>query len=345
MIGRRAHDAIHYLHTDGAPYPPEKSPLLEASRIGHSAAGEDFFVHRDGHFIPVSFRLNPLKQEDKLLGSLVSFRDISERLKSEERINQLAFFDPLTNLPNRRLLLDRLGQAMAASARQQLFGAVIFIDVDRFKVVNDTLGHEYGDVLLKEMANRLKSAFREEDTVSRFGGDEFVVILEELGSDKSQAAAHAKFVGDKVLETLGKPYRLHEHETNNSASVGIVIFRGHDVSLEEILKRSDLAMYDAKKVGRNSLRFFDPAMQQELETRTRLESDLRRALAEGQFKLYYQKRVDNQGMVRGAEALLRWNHPQRGEVAPLEFIPLSISRVWSIYRSFLYGLSKVNSIS
>lgn len=323
MIGRRAHDAIHYLRTDGTPYSAETSPLLEASRSGHSAAGEEYFVHRDGHFIPVSYRLNPLKQEGRLLGSLVSFRDISERVKSEERINQLAFFDPLTNLPNRRLLLDRLGQALAVSSRQQLFGAVLFIDLDHFKVINDTLGHECGDVMLKEVAKRLRSELREEDTVARLGGDEFVVILEELDSDGSRAAAQTKVVGDKILEKLSKPYLLNEKEWGCTASIGIVMFRGHDETLEDILKRSDLAMYDAKKAGRNSLRFFDPAMQFELEKRTRLESDLRRALAEEQFTLYYQKRVDSRGQVKGAEALLRWIQPERGIVPPMEFIPLS----------------------
>ena len=291
--------------------------------MGHSAAGEDYFIHRDGHHIPVSYRLNPLKQEGRLLGSLVSFRDISDRLKSEERINQLAFFDPLTDLPNRRLLLNRLEQALAVSARQQMFGAVLFIDLDNFKVINDTLGHECGDAVLKETAARLRRELREADTVARLGGDEFVVILEELDADRGSAAAQAKHVGDKILERLCSIQVLNGKEWACSVSIGVVMFHGHDEDIQTILKRSDLAMYDAKKAGRGTLRFFDPAMQLELENRTKLESDLRLAMAEDQFVLHYQKRVSSTGQVTGAEALLRWMHPERGVVPPAQFIRLA----------------------
>jgi diguanylate cyclase (GGDEF)-like protein/PAS domain S-box-containing protein len=323
MIGRRALDLIHHERPGGDSHAAEDCPLLEVSKMGVSASGEEYFIHRHGHFIPVSFRSNPLKHEGKLLGSLVSFRDISDRLKSEERIYQIAFFDSLAGLPNRRLLLDRLGQAMAVSARQQQYGAVLFVDIDHFKVINDTLGHESGDLMLQQVAQRMRSVLRQEDTVARLGGDEFVVMLEELDADRSRAAAQAKHVGDEILETLYAPLLIDDKECNCTASIGVVMFRGHDESLDEILKRSDLAMYDAKRVGRNMLRFFDPAMQLELEKRTVLEADLRRALVEGQFKLYFQKRVDSHGHTRGAEALLRWLRPDRGVVPPIEFIPLS----------------------
>ena len=323
MIGRKAEDIILHRCPDSTTHSPQDCSLSEVNARGVAAEGEEYLVHGDGHAVPVSFRANPLNHKGELLGSLVSFRDISDRLKSEEKIHQLAFFDPLTALPNRRLLLDRLGQAMAASVRPQIYGAVLFIDVDHFKVINDTLGHEAGDALLKEVARRLSAGLREEDTVARFGGDEFVVILEELDTDHSRAAVKAKHIGDKILSMLCRPYLLNEQAHDCSASIGVVMFRAHDQSLEEILKRSDLAMYDAKRMGRNVLRFFEPAMQIKLENRARLEADLRRALAENQFQLYYQKRVDQQGRAKGAEALLRWLRPGGGLVPPLDFIPLS----------------------
>jgi diguanylate cyclase (GGDEF)-like protein len=219
--------------------------------------------------------------------------------------------------------MDRLHQTMSVSARHRKYGAVIFVDLDQFKIINDRLGHESGDIVLREVARRLKSTLREADTVARLGGDEFVIVLEDLDEDKTRAASSAKVIGDKVLDTLRQPFNLRNDEYICTASIGIVTFLGHEENLDEIIKRSDFAMYDAKSAGRNALCFYDPAMQLEFNNRAKLETDLRRAITENQFRLYYQKRVNGQNAVTGAEALLRWNRQGQGIVYPQEFIPMS----------------------
>ena len=285
-----------------------------------SAQFETMHRAKDGGMWPVEVKTGYLADDNLLF---VFLRDLSERKRAEEEIINLGFYDPLTNLPNRRLLHDRLRHALAASARSGLYGAVLFIDLDHFKVINDTVGHETGDLLLQEVATRLRQLVREEDTIARLGGDEFVAILEELDSDAKCAMGRATTVAEKLLQAFAEPYFLDGDDYNCTASIGIVMFHGHEIASEDILKHSDLAMYGAKKSGRNMLRFFDPAMQHELERRTRLEADLRRSLHERQFELYCQKQVDHHGRVCGGEMLLRWNHPERGLVSPLEFIPLA----------------------
>jgi len=198
----------------------------------------------------------------------------------------------------------------------------LFIDLDHFKTINDTEGHEYGDLLLRAVAQRLGAVLRETDTISRPGGDEFVVILEDIGPDREQAAACAKFTSDRILQALAKRYYLQEREYTGTASIGVVLFRDREDTIDELLKRSDMAMYQAKKAGRGVARFFDPLMQAAFEKRIKLESDIRKAIDLGQFELYYQLRVAGGGRPLGAEALLRWTHPERGLVAPGEFIPL-----------------------
>lgn len=280
-------------------------------------------LHRakDGLLWPLEVKAVYLPEEE---GCVFAFlRDLTERKRAEEEIINLGFYDALTNLPNRRLLLDRLHHAMNTSARNHLYGAVLFIDLDHFKVINDTLGHKVGDLLLKQVAQRMCGLVREDDTVARQGGDEFVAILEGLDSNIARAMASVSLVGEKLLEAFNKPYLLEKEELVCTASVGVVLFRGNEVSIEELLKHSDMAMYGAKKTGRNTFRFFDPAMQYDLEKRSRLESDLRRCLAEGQLRAFCQKRVDHRGRLKGGEMLLRWQHPERGLVSPLEFIPLA----------------------
>jgi diguanylate cyclase (GGDEF)-like protein/PAS domain S-box-containing protein len=249
---------------------------------------------------------------------------ITGRKQAEAEIKNLAFYDSLTQLPNRRLLLDRLKQALASSARSGLEGALLFIDLDNFKTLNDTHGHDTGDLLLQQVAKRLESSVREGDTVSRLGGDEFVVMLEDLSKHDLEAAAQAETVGDKILAALNQPYQLIEHEHRSTPSIGVTLFSGHGQSQDELLKQADIAMYQAKNAGRNTMRFFDPQMQKTITARAVLESDLRRAVAEQeQFRLYYQVQVDSSGHAIGAEALLRWQHPVRGMVSPAEFIPLA----------------------
>lgn len=251
------------------------------------------------------------------------FSDISVRKEVEERIHLLAFHDPLTNLPNRGLLRDRLQQAMVASARSQRNGALLFLDLDNFKTLNDTRGHDIGDLLLIKVAQRiLQDCVRDSDTVARLGGDEFVVMLENLSQDPQQAMATAQDIGEKILTSISQPFNLHGIECHSSASIGISLFCGEGVSMYDLLKRTDTAMYQAKSAGHNTLRFFDPATQVQMEMRAALSDDLRQALLRQQLRLFYQIQVDERGII-GAEALLRWQHPEKGLISPMEFIPIA----------------------
>ncbi|WP_310449535.1 EAL domain-containing protein [Sulfuritalea sp.] len=250
-------------------------------------------------------------------------QDITERKAAEEEIRRLAFYDSLTHLPNRRLLHDRLQQALVSSTRSGRKVALLFIDLDNFKTLNDTLGHDVGDKLLKKVAKRLTACVREGDTVARLGGDEFVVVLEDLNEDLYEAAAHTKSVAEKILATLGQPYDLAGHHCGSTPSIGIALFADDQTTIDDLMKRADVAMYQAKDAGRNTLRFFDPEMQAVVGARLALEADLRQGLAQGQLLLHFQAQVDGSGRVTGAEALVRWQHPQRGMVSPAEFIPLA----------------------
>lgn len=251
--------------------------------------------------------------------------DITEHKKNLEKINQLAFYDPLTGLPNRRLLLDRLQQALAKHARGLQQGALLFIDLDNFKDLNDTLGHDMGDQLLQQVAGRLSSHVRAQDTLARLGGDEFVLMLEGLSLKPDQAGQQVEHVGNKIIKALATPYTLQDHSYISTASIGIALFPKEHSTVDEVLKRADMAMYQAKAAGRNALRFFDPAMQAEVSARASLESDLRQSLDQHDFVLHYQPQVDAHGQLVGAEALVRWQHPLRGLVPPGEFIPLAES--------------------
>ncbi len=249
--------------------------------------------------------------------------DITERKLAEEKIHQMAFHDSLTDLPNRQLLLDRMGQAMASSARSGHKGAVLFIDLDNFKSINDTLGHPIGNLLLQHVTGRLTACVRGGDTVARLGGDEFVVMLEDLGTQTNDVAEQTEGVGEKILGALRRPFQLDRHELHITTSIGATVFGGDGQDADELLKQADIAMYQAKKDGRNTLRFFDPQMQEAINARVSLESELRKALEHRHFQLYYQVQVDDSDFPVGAEALIRWIHPERGLVSPLQFIPIA----------------------
>nr|WP_231940641.1 EAL domain-containing protein [Acidovorax sp. RAC01] len=255
-------------------------------------------------------------------GRIVTLQDLSQRKAAEEEINSLAYYDPLTRLPNRRLLMDRLHQALAASARHQRSGALLLLDLDNFKTLNETRGHEQGDNLLLQVAERLRGCVHEDDTVSRQGGDEFVVVLEDLGDDPQQAADRTEEVGQRILKTLRQPYLLDGETHHSSLSMGAAIFSGTQETADELLKRADLALYQAKDAGRDTLRFYDSKVQATVSARAAMELDMRAGLAEGQFELYYQPQIDH-GRITGAEALLRWRNPQGGFISPTEFIPLA----------------------
>ena len=250
-------------------------------------------------------------------------QDIARRKEAEDKIQHLAYYDLLTNLPNRLLLLDRLQHTLAVSARHYNHGALLFIDLDHFKTLNDTKGHSVGDLLLIEVAKRLQTCVREGDTLARLGGDEFVVILQDLSEEPAQAAIQAETVAAKIISVINLPYYLDNYLHHSSTSVGICLFCKQAATVDELLKRADIAMYQAKNAGRNTLRFYDPTMQAALEVRTALENDLRLAIKENQFRLYYQMQIDHAGNVHGAEALIRWQHPQKGLIPPLHFIPLT----------------------
>lgn len=251
-----------------------------------------------------------------------SFSDITEDKEAEAEIHRLAYYDALTHLPNRRLLQDRLGQAVAAKARSGLTGALLFIDLDNFKALNDTRGHDVGDQLLVGVAQRLRAAVRAGDTVARQGGDEFVVLLQDLSDELDEAASLAKHLGEKLRDAFELPFDLNGYEYHCKVSIGVSLF-DKTTTVEEIFKHADLALYQAKNAGRNTLRFFDPAMQHALNQRSALEGELREAVKRQQLRLYYQPQVDGMRRVIGVEALLRWQHPERGLVPPVDFIPLA----------------------
>ena len=249
--------------------------------------------------------------------------EIMERKQAEAEIEHLAFYDSLTDLPNRRLLMDRMRQALLACTRTLRYGAIFFIDLDEFKNLNDTQGHYLGDLLLQQVAQRLTACVRQCDTVARLGGDEFIVMIQELSEDPTQAKAQTKKIGEKVLRALNERYLLAGHEYHSTGSIGIASFHEDHESVEDLLKRADLALYHAKAAGGNTVRFFDPEMQATLTARALLDADLRRGMREGQFVLHYQAQVDEEGRLVGVEALLRWQHPNRGLLSPAEFIPFA----------------------
>ncbi len=286
--------------------------------------GEIWNKRKNGEIYPEWLSITAVVDQDGRVTNYVgAFVDITERKQAANDLHQLAFYDPLSQLPNRRMLLDRLRHAVATGARNRTSGALLFIDLDNFKTLNDTKGHGVGDMLLVEVARRLLASMRECDTVSRFGGDEFVVLLEGLSEEAEQAATQAQEVGEKVLQVLSQTYLLEGNEFYSSSSIGITLFFDYEEKLDELLKQADTAMYEAKRSGHNTLRFFDPEMQAKLEVRAQLEVDLRQALLNQEFQLFYQLQVNYTGRVLGAEVLLRWIHPQRGMISPLQFIPLA----------------------
>ncbi|CRI67153.1 Diguanylate cyclase/phosphodiesterase with PAS/PAC sensor(S) (fragment) [Thiocapsa sp. KS1] len=304
-------------------YDPQTfSRLLEPLRRGSKSQVIVETRHRrkDGTCYPAEIRLQLLGTEPRFVAWVM---DTTERRRAEEAIKHLAFMDPLTALPNRRLLMDRLERAIAASRRSHRLGALIFIDLDDFKTLNDTLGHDQGDRLLRQVAKRLSSCLRESDTLARLGGDEFVVMLERLSRRAEDAAAQAETLANKLLMALREPCGLEYREYRCSASIGVTLFGPRAVSVEELMKQADLAMYRAKASGRDTLRFFDPAMQAEVSARAALAANLRRGLQHGEFLLHYQMQVDADGRMTGAEGLLRWQHPQRGLLEPAAFIRLA----------------------
>ena len=276
-----------------------------------------------GHrFIGVTFNIDDRKRQEHALEQ--ANQQLLEKNRQLEAMNELlqsmATSDSLTQLPNRRFLLDRLQKVLGSRMRSHQTGALLFIDIDNFKNLNDTLGHDMGDLLLQEVARRLRACVREADTVARIGGDEFVVLLEGLSVDPIESADQVETVGQNILTSLNQSYRLNVHEYRISPSIGVSLFNGGTHTVAELMKKTDIAMYRAKQEGRNTMRFFDPQMQEDINLRVKIEADLHKALEEGQFRLYFQVQVDSAYRLLGAEALIRWNHPELGLLSPSRFL-------------------------
>jgi diguanylate cyclase (GGDEF)-like protein/PAS domain S-box-containing protein len=292
-----------------------QSQPVRAELINYKKNGDLYWIELD--IVPVDYFSRGLTHW------VAVARDITERKAAENEIEHLAFYDTLTQLPNRQLLMDRLKAALSGDADAQHIGALMFIDLDHFKVLNDSLGHARGDMLLQQVAIRLAASVESSDTVARLGGDEFVVMLEDVGDNPDAATETARLVGEKIRAALSIPYELAGHDYHGTCSIGITCFSLTQHSIGDLLKQADLAMYQAKAAGRNAVCFFDPEMQAAATANATLSSQLREALHEQQFVLHYQPQVGGDARMLGVEALLRWQHPTRGLVGPDEFIPLA----------------------
>ena len=318
LLGRPPAETLHH-QSHGGRYEPV-CPLVSPLHTGDATRiDDDLFAHRDGTLLPVAFTSSPVVRDGELVGAVIAFHDISERKEFERRLTHQAFHDALTGLPNRALFLDRLGRAQARSARTAVPYALLFIDLDRFKVVNDSLGHQVGDQLLVQVAERIAGCLRDTDTLARFGGDEFVALLEDL-DDADEAPA----VTTRILAELRHPFPVAGRDLTVSCSIGIVIGDGSAVDPDECLREGDVAMYRAKSRGRNCFEIFGHDSDSDQLGRLDLEIELRDAIDRSQLELYYQPIVDvEHGTVKGVEALVRWRHPERGLVAPGQFIPVA----------------------
>ncbi|HOE40298.1 MAG TPA: EAL domain-containing protein [Rhodoferax sp.] len=313
LLASGRHDAVFY------------QMMWKSLTIKGNWQGEIWNRRKDGEIYPEWLSISAVKDSAGQVGHYVAtFFDISARKSAEEQINNLAFYDPLTQLPNRRLLLDRLAQALITCSRHRSCGALLFVDLDNFKTLNETLGHFQGDMLLESVARRLSACVREGDTVARLGGDEFVVMIEHLSDNAVDAATQSEAVAEKIRLSLNRSYTIGSYEHHSTPSIGITLFgEAPHETIDEPLKRAELAMYQAKAAGRNALRFFDAQMQVVVTQRAALESDLSEALLQDQLLLHYQAQVVGDGRLTGAEVLVRWRHPERGLVSPAEFIPLA----------------------
>lgn len=286
--------------------------------------GEIWDKRKDGVIYPKWLTISAVKDQVGTVTHYIGVQyDVTERKRAEERINELAFYDQLTGLPNRTLLRDRLRQAQASSSRSGKCGALLFIDLDNFKTLNDTLGHEMGDTLLRLVAKSLTLSVRDGDTVARLGGDDFVVVLADLSASEEDAANEIETMAGAILATLNQRHQLGDTSIHVTASVGATVFKGDGARVDDLMKQADLAMYKSKDAGRNLVRFFDPSLESAVSERAALENDLQQAIRERQFLLHYQAQVVGSHHIIGAEVLLRWQHPHRGLVPPAEFISLA----------------------
>ncbi len=286
--------------------------------------GEIWNRRKNGEIYPEWLTITAVKNSAGAIMHYVgSFLDITERKASEARIKYQAYYDALTDLPNRRLLMDRLEQAIVRSRRHGHIGALLFLDLDHFKTINDSLGHPVGDALLQEIASRLTQTIRQEDTAARLGGDEFVLLLPEVSDDEDTALSHTQEVAEKVIDAIGRLIKVKQHQLHITTSIGIILFPLQSDDPDDVLKYADVAMYQAKERGKNTYQFYLPTMQQAATERLVLEHELRGAIENESLELHYQPQYDNRHNIVGAEALLRWNSSHQGWVPPDEFIPVA----------------------
>lgn len=324
LIGKSMHEMIHHCHPDGRHYPKDECPLEETQLHGKTChVSDEVLWRKDGTSFPVEYRGTPVLHDGVLAGSVVTFSDISARKHAEAQLERQAFYDSLTGLPNRVLLKDRLEQAVVHTRRHNQMGALLFLDLDQFKIINDTLGHSSGDILLREMAVRLRGTIRREDTPARMGGDEFVVLLAGLPRETEKAINVIRGIAEKIHQRLSVPVNLSGHRLQVTSSIGIAMFPFNSDDADAILMQADAAMYRAKETGRNGTQFFLPSMQLIAETRLIMLDDLREAIARKQFRLHYQPQFNSEGYIIGAEALLRWQHPTKGLILPYGFIDVA----------------------
>ncbi len=321
LIGKPMHMMIHHHHRDGQLYDKEDCPLEETLLEGREChLTDEVFWSKEGTAIPVEYRSTPVLRDGQVSGAVITFSNISARKQAEAQLERQAFYDNLTGLPNRVLLYDRLEQAIVKARRHGQMGALLFLDLDQFKMINDTLGHASGDALLNEMAARLRKAVRQEDTAARMGGDEFVVLLNGLPGDSDKTINNIRRIADKIHRQLSVPLNLNGHRLQVTCSIGIAIFPLNNDDANSLMMQADTAMYRAKEAGRNGTQFFLPSMQLVAEERLHMQNDLRQAIGRGELLLHYQPQLDVQGQVIGAEALLRWQHPKHGLIPPQEFV-------------------------
>jgi len=287
--------------------------------------GEIWNRRKSGQIYPECLSIAIIHNNEQKEAQYVGiFTDITAQKEAEANIHHMAFFDTLTELPNRALLYDRLQQSLVQAERNASFGALMMLDLDRFKIINDSLGHHVGDQFLQAVAQRLLRLVREEDTLSRLGGDEFIVLLTELKKNKNEAIQQATIVAKKILEELDNPFNINDHKLQISASIGIVLYPNDATAISEIIKLADDAMYKAKEHGRNNFQFFTAEMQYEASQRIAIQRDLKKGLEKEEFILFFQPQIAlTTGHIQSVEALLRWHHPTRGLLTPEEFIPIT----------------------
>lgn len=320
LIGRNMHTMIHHTRVDGVPYSLEECPIYESYTNGKSNHVDDeVFWRADGTQFSVEYWSHPMSQNGKRVGSVITFVDITERKRAQDEIRHMAHHDALTHLPNRILFNDRLTLALAHAHRNKELMAVMFLDLDRFKMINDTLGHTAGDQLLREVAHNLRKCVREDDTIARLGGDEFSLLLPGI-----TPIEHITHIAEKILNVFKKPWIICGYELYITGSIGIALYPYDGKDVETLLKNADIAMYHAKEQGRNNYQFYNPVMHTKFFGKMSLENDMRRALEAKDFVVHYQPQIDiTNGGVVGAEALVRWQHPEKGLILPEDFLALA----------------------